>query len=201
MELPLYRRPHFRVILLQSLSKAKSFIFKAGPIIFSLAVVLWFATNFPRPAAVDQATSATEIAKHSYAAQLGKIVEPVFKPMGVDWRVGFGLISAFAAREAFVSALALVFSVEGSDGEAQTKSLISAMKVASFPDGTRIFTTASVVGVLIFFMIALQCTSTVGILKRETGSWTPALMQLFLSNLAAYGLAVSVVSVLKSLGY
>ena len=109
-------------------------------------------------------------------------------------------ISAFAAREVFVSSLALMFNVEASD-EAQTEGLITAMRNATFPDGMPIFTTASVVGILLFFMIALQCTSTVGILKREMGSWPPVLMQLVFSNLIAYGLAVSVVSVLKNLGY
>lgn len=200
MELPLYRRPRLGVIFIQALSKSKNFVFKAGPIIFVLAIVLWFATNFPRPQGAADAVSATEIAKHSYAAQLGQIVEPVFKPMGVDWRVGFSLISAFAAREVFVSSLALMFNIEDS-GEAQTQSLITAMRTATFPDGSPIFTVASVAGILIFFMIALQCTSTVAILKREMGSWKPALMQLVLSNVAAYALAVLVVYVLKNLGY
>lgn len=201
MELPLYRRPHFRVILLQSLSKVKSFLFKAGPIILTLAVVLWFATNFPKAQlASDANTSVTEVAQHSYAAQAGRFIEPVFKPMGVDWRVGFSLITAFAAREVFVSSLALMFNVDGGE-EAQTKSLIEAMKMAKFPDGTPIFTTASVVAILLFFMVALQCISTVAILRREMGSWKPALTQLVLSNVAAYGLAVLAFNILRSLGY
>ena len=124
---------------------------------------------------------------------LGQNIEPLFRPLGVDWRVGFGLISAFAAREVFVSSLALVFNSEDPNEEVQSKSLISAMKKAAFPDGTPIFTVATVSGIFIFFMIALQCTSTVGILRRETGSWKPALMQLFFSNAVAYGLAVAVV--------
>lgn len=198
MELPLYRWPRPGFVFLQAASRAKNFVLKAGPIIFVLAVVLWFATHFPRPQ-IDSVT-ASEIAQHSYAARVGQIIEPVFTPMGVDWRVGFALISAFAAREVFVSSLALMFNIEGSDG-AQTQSLIKAMKAASFPDGSPIFTTASVVGIFIFFMIALQCTSTVAILKREMGSWKPVLMQLFFSNIIAYGLAVSVVLILKNLGY
>jgi ferrous iron transport protein B len=202
MELPLYRRPRFSLILLQSLSKSKSFVVKAGPIIFGLAVVLWFATNFPHPEVVDgqKPLSSIAIAKDSYAAQAGRVVEPIFKPMGVDWRVGFGLISAFAAREVFVSALALMFNVTDEDEAVQTQGLIGAMKNAKFEDGTPIFTVASISGILIFFMIALQCTSTVGILKREMGSWKPALMQLFFSNLVAYGLAVTVVFTLKHFG-
>jgi ferrous iron transport protein B len=201
MELPLYRKPKLKIILMQALNKSKNFVLKAGPIILCLALVLWFATNFPRPELVaGQEISASDIAKDSYAAKVGQFVEPVFKPMGVDWRVGFGIISAFAAREVFVSSLALMFNIEG-DEETQTEGLLLAMRSAKFPDGSSIFTTASVVGILIFFMIALQCTSTVGIMRREMGSWKPALMQLFLSNIVAYCLAVVVVYGLKSLGY
>lgn len=202
MELPLYRRPHFLFILRQSLIKAKSFVFRAGPIILVLALVLWFATTFPRHEVPEgqEAPAATEIAQHSYAAQVGQAMEPIFRPMGVDWRVGFGLISAFAAREVFVSALALTFNISDEDEDSQTQSLMTAMKEATFPDGTPIFTVASVVGILIFFMIALQCVTTVGVLKREMGSWKPALLQLFFSNLVAYCLAVTVVFVLHQFG-
>jgi len=198
MELPAYRRPRWNTLLLQALSKSKSFSLRAGPIILILALILWFGTTFPRPPEGSEMTNS-QIAAQSYAAQIGKAIEPVFKPMGVDWRVGFGLISAFAAREVFVSSLALVFNVEGAE-DAQTEGLLKAMHEATFEDGTKIFTTASVVGIFIFFMIALQCISTVGILKRESGSWKPAIMQLVLSNLLAYTLAVIVVNVLKAFG-
>ena len=198
MELPLYRMPRFRILLLQALGKSKTFVMRAGPIILVLALVLWFGTTFPRPPAGVQMTEA-QVASQSYAADIGRTIEPIFKPLGVDWRVGFGLISAFAAREVFVSSLALVFNIDGKD-EAQTQGLMTAMREASFPDGTKIFTIATVTGILIFFMIALQCISTVAILRRETGSWTPAILQLVLSNVFAYGLAVVVVNVLKSFG-
>ena len=201
MELPIYRRPRLGLLLVQSLNRAKTFVFKAGPIIFVLAVVLWFATNFPRPDLTSGTVmSPAQIAQESYAARAGKVIEPVFRPMGLDWRVGFGLISAFAAREVFVSSLALMFNIDDGDETAMNQSITTAMKEASFPDGTRIFTTATVTGILIFFMIALQCTSTVGILRRETGSWTPALMQLVLSNFAAYALAVGAVNLLRAFG-
>ncbi len=199
MELPLYRLPRFRVILLQSISKAKNFIFRAGPVILTLALVLWFGTNFPR-AREGSNLSPGQVAEQSYAARVGRVIEPVFKPLGVDWRVGFGLISAFAAREVFVSSLALVFNIEGED-EVRSQGLQVAMRDATFPDGSKIFTVASVVGILIFFMIALQCISTVSILRRETGSWTPALLQLFVSNLFGYGLAVAAVQGLRAMGY
>ncbi len=198
MELPLYRRPRMNILVLQAFAKSKTFVFRAGPIILILALVLWFGTTFPRPPVGVEMTEA-QIASQSYAAQVGQVVEPIFKPLGVDWRVGFGLISAFAAREVFVSSLALVFNVSG-ESEAQTKGLLTAMREASFPDGSKIFTVATVTGILIFFMIALQCVSTFAILKREANSWKPAIIQLILSNLLAYGLAVLVVNVLKSFG-
>ena len=97
--------------------------------------------------------------------------------------------------------MALMLNITDEDEEAQSQGLIGAMKNARFEDGSPIFTLASVVGILVFFMIALQCTSTVGILKREMGSWKPALMQLFFSNLVAYCLAVTVVLTLKQFGF
>jgi ferrous iron transport protein B len=120
--------------------------------------------------------------------------------MGVDWRVGFGIISAFAAREVFVSSLVLMFNVEGDDEDAQVGSLLKVMKRATFEDGNPIFTVATTVGILVFFMIALQCISTVGVMKREMGSWKPALLQLFFSNIVAYCVAVVVVQCLKFIG-
>ena len=206
MELPLYRRPRFRVLVNHAIHKSKSFFVKAGPVILILAIVLWFATNFPRPENAIAMTEA-QISQQSYAAQIGKKIEPVFKPMGLDWRAGFGLISAFAAREVFVSALALVFNIESTADEAaaaetkQTESLLAAMKAATFSDGTKVFTVASVIGILIFFSIALQCISTVGILAKESGSWKVAFLQLGISNLIAYVLAVIVVQSLKTFGY
>ena len=198
MELPLYRLPKLNILFLQALAKSKAFLFRAGPIILILALLLWFATNFPQSQNVTE-PSKSQIAQHSYAAQLGQVVEPVFKPLGLDWRGGFGLISAFAAREVFVSSLALVYNIEA-DGDAQTEGLLQAMREAKFPDGELIFKTSTVVGLFIFFIIALQCISTFAILKKESGSWKVAFSQLFLSNLLAYVIAVVVVQSLRAFG-
>lgn len=201
MELPLYRLPRLQILFIQAFVKAKAFLFRAGPIILALALILWFATNFPqahKDASVE--VSKTQTAQHSYAAQLGQWVEPVFKPLGLDWRGGFGLISAFAAREVFVSSLALVYNVDA-DGDAQTEGLLEAMREAKFPDGELIFKTSTVIGLFLFFIIALQCISTFAILKKETGSWKVAFAQLFLTNILAYTIAVIAVQSLKVLGY
>lgn len=189
MDFPLYRRPKLKVILTYGLDRSKSFLKRAGPIIFVLSIIIWFATNFPRHN-VD-GSEITQVAEHSYAAQLGQAIEPVFKPMGLDWRVGFGIISAFAAREVFVSSLAIIFNAEGED-DAQVHGLIEKMRAATFPDGTPVFTLGSSLGLIIFFMIAMQCLATFAILRKETGSFAIALTQLSLSNIVAYGLAVGV---------
>lgn len=202
LDLPLYRTPRIKILLMQAIDKSRSFLFRAGPIIFILALVLWFGSQFPR-SFENETRSASEITEQSYAAQLGQKIQPVFEPMGVDWRVGFGILSAFAAREVFVSAMAIVFHVEGED-DAQTDGLLEKMRNAKFESGPHlgqpIFTVASCVGILIFFMIALQCLSTFAILKKESGM-TLAMAQLISSNVVAYGLAVLAVTVLQSLGY
>lgn len=196
MELPLYRRPRWTVVLTQSISRTKSFVVKAGPIIFILAVVLWAGTTFPNYQAVDD----QEKVESSYAGQVGRIFEPLFEPMGVDWRVGIGLISAFAAREVFVSSMAVVFQVTSEDEASQQKSLLEKMSTAENSRGEKIFTVSSVLGLIIFFMIALQCISTVGMAFRESNSWAFALGQLVSFNLIAYGLAVAVVQGLRAIG-
>lgn len=195
LELPIYRAPQWKVVSRNAILRTQSYVKRAGPVIFVLAMVLWFATNFPRPEAGESVAEATQT---SYAGQAGQWIEPVFEPMGVDWRVGFGLISAFAAREVFVSAMALVFGVttEGEEGTIRS-ALIDRMRAAKLPDGAPVFTLASVLGLIVFFMIALQCTSTTAVAGRETGSWRFAVTQVVVLNLVAYVLSVLVVQALQ----
>lgn len=193
MELPLYRRPRLKVMLMQGWLKTKSFIMRAGPVIFVLAIILWAGITFPNYKASD-----AEKIQTSYLGQVGQIIEPVFKPMGLDWRGGIGLLAAFAAREVFVSTLAVVYNV-ANDTEQNTK-LLDAMKQAQFVDGTPIFTVASCVGLIFFFMIALQCLSTVGMMIRESNSVKIAIIQLIAFNLFAYVVAVSLVQGLRAMG-
>ena len=195
MELPLYRFPKLKVIAKQTLNRTVSYLTRAGPAIFVLSVLIWFGTTFPNyQAETDQIKLET-----SYAAQLGQIIEPVITPMGGDWRVGIGLISAFAAREVFVSTLALVMNITDEDEEGMQNSLIESMKNATH-NGYPLFTVASVSGLLIFFMIALQCMTTVAVARREMGGWKPALIQLVSFNITAYLLAVIVVQSLRAIG-
>lgn len=196
MELPIYRRPKVRVLLRHAWTRTLSYVKRAGPVIFAFAVIIWVGTTFPRYELVD----AHQKLEESYVGQLGKVIEPIVAPMGVDWRVGVGLISAFAAREVFVSSLAVTFNITDTDEDSQQQALLTQMKTAVNAKGEKIFTVSSVVGLMIFFLIALQCMSTVGVQIRESGSWTFAMVQLVSFNLFAYVFVVGLVQLLRSFG-
>jgi ferrous iron transport protein B len=196
LELPAYRRPHVRTVLKTVTSRTEGYLRKAGPVIFAFALILWAASTFPN----FQAPTRQERLRGSFAAMTGRIIEPIMEPMGGDWRTGTALISAFAAREVFVSALVIVLNV-GEESESSIRSsLLGAMRTATHPDGTPLFTTSSVIGLAIFFIIALQCMSTVGVGRREFGSWKGPITQLITFNLVAYVLAVAAVQALRASG-
>ena len=179
MELPLYRRPVISSLLVSSWSRTKHFIWKAGPVIFIFSLLLWGATNFPR----HPELSPAEQLQQSYAGQVGQKIEPAFEIMGADWRVGVSLLSAFVAREVFVSVLAIVLK---NTEEEDPQKLAQIMQKAKWSDGTPLFTTASVMSLLVFFLFSLQCLSTTGVVYKETGSWVFAAVQLAALNVMGY---------------
>lgn len=197
LELPVYRRPMLRSLVRQAYNRTLSYVRRAGPMIFLLSIIIWAGTTFPH----YQLENETERLSQSYFGKIGQTIEPVFVPMGVDWRVGVGLMSAFAAREVFVSSLAVVFSVAGDDDQSMQASLLDKMSEAKMADGYPVFTLSSVVGLIVFFMIALQCLSTTSVAMRESGGWKFAIMQLVTFNLVAYVLAISVVQGLRAIGF
>jgi ferrous iron transport protein B len=197
LELPLYRRPLLRATLRSSFNRVQSYVMKAGPIIFALSLVIWGACTFPHYKIEDP----SERLAQSYAADLGRFIEPAMEPMGADWRVGIGLISAFAAREVFVSSLAVIFRITAEDDEGIQEGLLATMDEAVNAKGEKIFDSATVVGLIFFFMVALQCMATFGVARREFGSWRWAVLQLVAFNLAAYGGAVVIVQSMRALGF
>lgn len=196
MELPVYRRPRPSLVLRQALTRTSSYLRRAGMPIFIFALIIWVGTTFPNYSQQDK----TLRLQSSYAAQVGHLIEPVFQPMGGDWRTGVGLISAFAAREVFVSSLAVVMQVASDDEATLKDSLIEKMQAAKAPNGYPLFTLASALGLIVFFMIALQCLSTVAIAVKEGGGWRFALTQLIIFNGVAYVIAVSLVQGLRAIG-
>ena len=137
---------------------------------------------------------------NSYASELGKLIQPFMSPLGMDWRIGVSLISAFAAREVFVSSLALIFKVTD-DEETLQKSMLESMRKAEIgSSGKRLFTTATSIGLIVFFIFALQCLSTVAVSRKETGSWRIPMLQIILFTGIAYLFTFLTVNGLRALG-
>jgi ferrous iron transport protein B len=207
MEMPLYRRPLLKPTLRMTWTRSSAYLKKAGAPIIIISSCLWLLSNFglgSRQPALEDGTKPAAIAPsdldHSFAAQIGQTMEPALHPMGVDWRVGVGLISAFAAREVFVSTMAIVFHV-ADDEATQQEGLLQNMREAKFADGSRmVFTTSSIIGLIIFFFISLQCLSTVSVVRSETGSWRMAGLQLLFYTGLGYLLSSATVQALRLFG-
>ena len=196
MELPIYRWPKAGFTLRLALRRTVNYVKRAGPTIFVFVLILWAGTHYPYQ---PQASAEMQL-QESVVGRIGQSVEPVFHPMGLDWRAGLGMISAFVAREVFVSSLAVIFSIADAEEASMQDTLLSRMREAQFSDGKPVFTLASVTGLILFFMIALQCLSTTGVTWREMGSWKYALGQLMAMNVLAYVVAVAAVQGLRAIG-
>ena len=186
LDLPIYRRPSFKKVLNNAFSRTKHYITSAGPAIFFVALGIWILSSFP----LAPDLSSEQQIQQSYASQLGRVFEPLFLNMGVDWRVGLALITAFAAREVFVSSLLLIFTVVKTNHETLGHSLLETMQNAVHINGAPIFTTASVMALIVFFMFSLQCLSTSAIVYKESRSLKLAIAQFFVLNILAYIFAV-----------
>ncbi len=211
LELPALRMPVLRVVLASTYHKAYQYLRKAGVMIVVISLGLWILTHTPsvdshdRDAGItqqDQVTGREYVTvANSYASQLGRLIEPVMRPMGLDWRGGVAMICAFAAREVFVSAMALMYRIDEAQGDGLADRMLVRMSEVRFEDtGKPIFTVSSVLGMILFFMIALQCLSTVAVSKQETGGWKLPTAQLLLYTGGAYLLSVALVQGLRALG-
>lgn len=206
MELPAYRKPQLCPILRMTWTRSSSYLKKAAIPITTVSAILWLLSNYgfayrqPHPHPNPNAVVRSEL-DGSFAAQLGQWMEPALYPMGVDWRVGVGLISAFAAREVFVSSMAIVFHVASTEDEAaQQEGLLKEMRSATFSNTSRqVFTPSSITGLIVFFFLSLQCVSTVTVVQRET-STRFALLQLIFYTSFGYLMATTVVQSLRAFG-
>jgi len=198
MELPAYRVPRMKPILKMTWARGSSYLQRAAVPIMIVSAVLWLVSNFGQTP--DRWIGPTP-KDRSFAAQVGHRMEPALASMGVDWRVGVGLISAFAAREVFVSSMAIVFHVESTDEDQQTQGLLDQMRTATFPGTSQlIFTPSSIVGLIVFFFFSLQCFSTVAVVRKEMDSWRLAGLQLLFYTGLGYALAVITVQSLRAFG-
>ena len=195
LELPSYKRPSLRNIFQQMYSRAWMFVRRAGTVILGLSILLWAASTYPKSAG----TKSEQLA-HSVAGRIGHAVEPLIRPLGYDWKVGIGLVASFAAREVFVSTMSTVYSIEEEDDESREK-LRDQLKDATWPDGRPVYTPAVCLGLMVFYVFAMQCLSTVAVVRRETGGWKWPLFQIGYMTGTAYVLALLVYQVGHALGY
>jgi ferrous iron transport protein B len=181
MELPPYRMPTIKLLAAQVWSSARAFLERAGTIILAVALIFWVLLTFPRMEAVPglDATQQTQAQlEQSVAGTMGQTLEPVIEPLGFDWRIGVGLVASFAAREVIIATLAQTYAV----GDGDFDGLRAALRRDS------VFSVATALSLLVFFVFALQCTSTIAVMGRETGSWQwPTLAFFYMLALAYAG--------------
>jgi ferrous iron transport protein B len=197
MEMPPYRLPRLRDVLWHMLERAGLFLRRAGTIILGISIVLWFLTAYPKHA--GDATARQQIA-HSFAGTAGRALEPVIKPLGFDWRIGIGLISSFAAREVFVSSMGVIFGAEDGSG-AGAPPLRQALRQARWPGGAALFTPLVCLTLMIYYVFAMQCMSTVAVVKRETNSWRWPLFQIAYMTGTAWLVCFAVYQTGRALGF
>ena len=205
LELPVYRAPRWGNIGMTMLQKAKIFVTDAGKVIMIISIALWFLSSYgpsntidtlqknyevavkanPSNAAVLEKQYHTDKLANSYAGIIGKQIEPVIKPLGYDWKIGIALVTSFAAREVFVGTMATLYSVEEDDNT----SLREKLKSAVWPDGKPVYSLAAALSLMIFYVLAMQCMSTLAIVKRETGTWKWPVVQFFMMTGLAYVLS------------
>jgi ferrous iron transport protein B len=205
LELPVYRQPRWKNILYTMVEKAKVFVFDAGKVIMIISLVLWAFSSFgpaekrneienkyaalikndPVNEVKYQTEKSSLLLENSYAGIMGRSIEPVIRPLGYDWKIGIALITSFAAREVFVGTMATLYSV-GENADENSETLRNKMHAAKRADGTLVYTTATGYSLLIFYLLAMQCMSTLAVVKRETGSWKWPIIQLIYMTGLAY---------------
>ncbi|HUA64196.1 MAG TPA: ferrous iron transport protein B [Alphaproteobacteria bacterium] len=182
LEMPPYRRPSLGVTVQRMWERSVVFLRRAGTIILSVSVIIWALSTYPKPANPD-ATPAQALAG-SAAGKLGHIFEPLIKPLGYDWKVGVGIISSFAAREVFVGTMSVMYSVQ--NGDENLPALRKAMLAEKHPNGAPVFTPLVCIGLMVYYVLAMQCLSTVAVVRRETNSWKWPLFQIGYMSLLAW---------------
>lgn len=215
IELPEYKLPSLKLALITMWNKTKTFILEAGKIIFLLSIILWFLASYGpnknRALLLEEAEEYAQemnynqeetdnyingvLLESSYMGHLGKFIEPVIRPLGYDWKIGIGLLSSFAAREVFIGTMSTIYSLGGEEGE----SLKEKMAQETFDhNGAKVYSYATSLSLLIFYVLAMQCMSTLAVVKRETNSWLIPIFQFLGMTLLAYLAAFAVYQFLSN---
>jgi len=216
LELPTYRAPRWNNVVVTMVNKAKIFVVDAGKVIMIISLVLWALSSYgpvgrrdnieaeyatlklqqPQNADVLEKKKDAALLENSFAGILGKSIEPVIRPLGYDWKIGIALITSFAAREVFVGTMATLYSV-GDDESNDGLRLREKMQMARKADGTKVYTLASGLSLMIFYLLAMQCMSTLVIVKKETRGWKIPMIQLAYMTGLAYVMSLIVYQIFK----
>ena len=213
MEMPIYRWPLFKNVALSVINKVKVFVFDAGKIIVAISIILWFMSNFGpgnKLNELDQQKTQLELSQqltpelnkklesekleNSYIGYVGKAMEPAIRPLGYDWKIGIAIVTSFAAREVFVGTMATIYGASDSEDEESIKEKLMNEKNA---DGTLTYSLAVCFSLVVFYVFAMQCISTIATVKRETKSWKWPLLQFVYLTVLAYASAWFTFIVLK----
>ena len=228
IELPNYRMPSVRSALLRMVDRGWIFVKQAGTIILLISIFLWAAATYPKSdappevAAMNAQAEALEgegkaeeaagvaaaaanleaqhALEHSFAGRIGRTIEPIFAPLGFDWRISIGVFTSFAAREVVVSTLSIVYGLGAEAADDNVDQLYDTLRAAERPDGTPVFTTATCLSLLVFYILAAQCLPTQAAVRRETGGWKWPLFQIAYMTVLAYVCAFAVFQVLRLAG-
>ena len=203
----MYRSPRWKNVVQTMVSKARIFVVDAGKVIMVISLVLWVLSSFGPSERMERVEAGYAVAlranpgeaealsqkyqgdklANSYAGLLGKFIEPAIEPLGYDWKIGIALITSFAAREVFVGTMATLYSV---GSEAEDATLREKMAQARRPNGTPVYTLATGMSLMVFYLLAMQCMSTLAIVKRETRTWKWPIIQLVYMTALAYGMSL-----------
>ena len=198
--MPNYKFPLIKNIALIVWEKTKSFVTEAGKIILAISVILWILASFgpgrefneaenilkqnhPRLSQIELETKINSFKlENSYLGKMGKLIEPIISPLGYDWKIGIALISSFAAREVFVGTLATIYNVQSDKVETIKNKMASEIR----EDGKPVFNYATGISLMLFYAFAMQCMSTLAVVKKETNTWKWPMIQLLSMTLLAY---------------
>jgi ferrous iron transport protein B len=214
LELPAYKMPHWKNVFFNVYDKVKSFVIGAGKIILLVSIILWFLASFGPADKMKEATEtaiiestalnhdaqqtelyvASKKLEYSYAGYAGRIIEPIIKPLGFDWKIGIALITSFAAREVFVGTISTLYSI-GKDASKQT--IQQKLRSEKTAEGKPVFTVAVALSLILFYLFAMQCVSTLATVYRETKSWKYPAIQLAYMSTLAYVVSLVVYQILK----
>ena len=195
MEMPSYKIPDWRTVIYTIVEKVKIFLFDAGKVIIAISIILWFLSSYGPENRFEKIDAkwaekenagryiAAEKLESSYAGIIGKSIEPAIKPLRFDWKIGIALITSFAAREVFVGTMSTIYSV----GDNSTQSIRERLESVKHPEtGKQFFNVPVGVSLMLFYAFAMQCMSTLAIVRRETNSWKWPIIQFLYMGVLAY---------------